>query len=83
MNRKKNPFTIASTTKPKQLIARNQQIDEIIDSFSADTPCTPLYILTGIAGSGKTTLMTSVCDEFRKNKDWVVMSFFIICRRSI
>ena len=74
MDRRKNPFTIAFGTKPKQLIARYQQMDEIIDSFSADTPSVPLYMLTGVRGSGKTTLMAAVSDEFRKNNDWVVMS---------
>lgn len=77
MDRRKNPFTIAFGTRPKQLIARYQQMDEIIDSFSADTPSVPLYMLTGVRGSGKTTLMATVCDEFRKNKDWVVMSLNI------
>lgn len=74
MDRKKNPFTIAFGTKPKQLIARYQQMDEIIDSFSGETPSVPLYMLTGVRGSGKTTLMAAVSDEFRRNKDWVVLS---------
>ena len=44
-------------------------MDEIIDSFTADTPNVPLYMLTGVRGSGKTTFMAAVSEELRKNKD--------------
>lgn len=75
MDRRKNPFTVEFGTKPKQYILRYQQMDEIIDSFTADTPNVPLYMLTGVRGSGKTTLMAAVCEELRKNKDWIVINF--------
>lgn len=77
MDRKRNPFTVAFGTKPRQFISRYQQMDEIIDTFTADTPNVPLYMLTGVRGSGKTTLMSAVADDFRKNKDWIVIGLNI------
>ncbi len=68
MDRSKNPFAVAFKTRPKQYISRYQQMDEIIDSFTADTPNVPLYMLTGVRGSGKTTLMAAVSEELIKNK---------------
>lgn len=77
MDRKSNPFTVAFGTKPKQFISRYQQMDEIIDTFSADTPSVPLYMLTGVRGSGKTTLMSAVSEYFRKSKEWIVIGLNI------
>ena len=48
MDRRKKSFTVAFGTRPKQYISRYQQIDEIINSFTTDTPNVPLYMLIKI-----------------------------------
>ena len=80
MDRSKNPFAVAFKTKPKQYISQYQQMDEIIDSFTANTPNVPLYMLTGVRGSGKTTLMVAVSEELRKNKNWLVIGLNVNSR---
>ncbi len=77
MEKKNNPFTVAFGIKPKQFISRYQQMDEIVDVFNSESPNTSLYMLTGVRGSGKTTLMTAAKEELRKNNDWICISLNI------
>ncbi len=73
MDKRKNPFTVAFGIKPKQFISRYQQMDEIIDTFNSENPSSPVYMLSGIRGSGKTVMMASVAEEFRKDSSWLVI----------
>ncbi len=73
MDRKKNPFTLAFGMKPKQFVPRYQQMDEIVDTFNSEYPSSTVYMLSGVRGSGKTVMMTSIAEELRENKEWIVI----------
>ncbi|MCQ2362301.1 MAG: ATP-binding protein [Acidaminococcaceae bacterium] len=69
----KNPFSLTFGKQPQSLIGRDRQIDEIVDSFSAPLPDYQVCMLTGVRGVGKTVFLTSVANELRQNKDWLVL----------
>ena len=60
--------------EPKEYITRNQQIDKVISTFSAESPSNHTYMLAGVRGAGKTVMMTSITDFFDKKKDWIVIN---------
>ena len=68
-----NPFSIMFGKEPSQMISRITQSDLIINSFSQENPSTQIFMITGVRGSGKTVLMTSIAKKFEKEKDWVVV----------
>ena len=68
-----NPFTIVFGRKPTEMIERFPQRHEILDNFTSPNANQQLYMITGIRGSGKTVLMTSVSDTLRQEKDWIVI----------
>lgn len=61
-----NPFTLSFGQKPLQYISRIAQTNQIIDNFKAEHPSTPIYMITGVRGSGKTVMMTSIANEIKK-----------------
>ncbi|MBR4514006.1 MAG: ATP-binding protein [Lachnospiraceae bacterium] len=69
-----NPFTLSFGEEPSQYISRHQQINEIIDSFSGDTPTAHVYMISGVRGSGKTVMLADISDSFSQKKDWIVIS---------
>ena len=73
MDKKKNPFTVAFGMKPKQFISRYQQIDEIIDTFNSEEPSSPVYMLSGVRGSGKTVMISYIAEQLREDDDWIVV----------
>ena len=68
-----NPFTISFGKKPLQYISRISQTNEIIDNFIAKEPSNQIYMLTGVRGSGKTVMMTSISQEIKKDDSWIVV----------
>ena len=64
-----NPFTITFGRRPAEMIERLPQRHEIIENFTSENANQQLYMITGVRGSGKTVLMTSVADLLRKEKD--------------
>lgn len=68
-----NPFTLSFGKKPLQYISRIAQTNEIIDNFSAEMPSNQIYMLTGVRGAGKTVMMTSISNEIKKEKNWIVI----------
>ena len=68
-----NPFTIVFGRKPTEMIERFLQRHEILDNFTSPNANQQLYMITGIRGSGKTVLMTSVSDTLQQEKDWIVI----------
>ena len=68
-----NPFTISFGKKPLQYISRISQTNEIIDNFTAKEPSNQIYMLTGVRGSGKTVMMTSISQEIKKDDSWFVV----------
>ncbi len=68
-----NPFTIMFGKNPNLVIDRPIPKSEIIDAFSQEKINQQIYLITSIRGSGKTVLMTQVCDYFRDNEKWIVI----------
>lgn len=68
-----NPFTLSFGKKPIQYISRITQTSEIIDQFKAETPSNQIYMITGVRGSGKTVMMTSIGGEMKKDPGWIVV----------
>lgn len=68
-----NPFTIAFGREPNNLIKRQKQIERIKEVFLSENPMTYSYLITGIRGSGKTVLLSCLCDEFKDFDDWIVV----------
>ena len=53
-----NPFTLTFGRSPLESVDRPVQINEIIETFTADTINQQMFIITGVRGSGKTVMMT-------------------------
>ena len=68
-----NPFTLSFGKKPTQFISRITQTNEIMENFQASDPSNQIYMLTGVRGSGKTVLMTTIANSLRTEADWVVL----------
>ena len=66
-----NPFTLSFGKKPMQFISRLTQTGEIIDTFQSETPSNQIYMLTGVRGSGKTVMMTTISSELSSDKSWI------------
>ncbi len=71
--KKNNPFTLTFGKQPNEYINRYENTDMILSTFEAENPISQAYLIEGIRGSGKTVLMTSITNELRKNKDWIVI----------
>lgn len=48
-----NPFSLTFGIEPKNYIDRIIEKDQIICSFSSESPSNYVYLLTGVRGSGK------------------------------
>lgn len=70
---KTNPFTLSFGMEPTQYIARFSQSDEILGSFNSDNPPTYTYMITGVRGSGKTVMLSSLSERFSEDENWVVL----------
>lgn len=69
----KNPFTLSFGQQPMQYISRINQTEEIIETFTDEKPSSQVYMITGIRGSGKTVMMTSIAKELEQDKDWITV----------
>ncbi len=69
-----NPYSLNFGAIPSRLISREQQISEIVDIFSSDTPSSNAFIITGVRGSGKTVTMSTIVSRFKDKKDWITVS---------
>lgn len=67
-----NPFTLTFGKTPTNYIDRLKDSQTIIESFTQDPASEQVYIITGLRGSGKTVLLTSITKEFLDREDWVV-----------
>ena len=69
-----NPFTLSFGKKPAQFISRITQTNEIVENFRADVPSNQIYMLTGVRGSGKTVMMTTVSNIIAEDNNWITQS---------
>lgn len=65
-----NPFTLTFGKQPNTYVFRHENIDTIIGNFTSDNPISQTYLISGIRGSGKTVLMTSVANELAED-GWI------------
>ena len=66
-----NPFTLTFGRQPSTSITRLEDINQIARSFSSENPICQTYLISGLRGSGKTVLMTSVVKELQKSGSWI------------
>jgi phage host-nuclease inhibitor protein Gam len=67
-----NPFSLTFGRKPNQYISRYDNMLEIINAFTSENAICQTYLISGIRGSGKTVLMTSVAKELAATGEWYV-----------
>lgn len=68
-----NPFSTTFGIEPGNYIRRNLESEKIIDDFSSETPSNYVYLITGLRGSGKTVLLSSISNHFEKSEKWIVV----------
>jgi len=71
--KKDNPFTLTFGKQPNRYISRYENMNDIISMFEAQNPISQTYLISGIRGSGKTVLMTSVANQLRQEDEWIVV----------
>ena len=69
-----NPFTLSFGMEPLQYISRFSQTDEIVSTFTSESPSTMVYMISGVRGSGKTVMLSSLSEHFEKEKTWIVVN---------
>ena len=68
-----NPFSITFGIEPSNYIKRIKESDKIISEFESEKPSNYVYIITGLRGSGKTVLLSSISNHFINENDWIVV----------
>ena len=68
-----NPFTLSFGKKPLQYISRISQTNQILETFCSDVPSNQIFMITGVCGSGKTVMMTSIANELKQDDSWIVI----------
>lgn len=68
-----NPFTLDFGIKPEQFISRISQTREIISTFDDADPSRHIFMITGVRGSGKTVLLSSISASMAEKKNWYVI----------
>lgn len=71
---KGNPFTLQFGIEPNQFINRLSPTEHILNTFQAETPSTSLFLISGIRGSGKTVLLTTIADTLNKKDNWITIN---------
>lgn len=68
-----NPFTLSFGNKPFEYISRNLEKDQLIDEINSNNPVSHCFVISGVRGSGKTVLLSSIYKEMEKDKDWITI----------
>lgn len=68
-----NPFTLSFGNKPFEYVSREKDKEEIIDKFKKEPPLSHCFVITGVRGSGKTVMLTSVSKSIQLEKDWLLI----------
>ncbi len=55
------------------LIKRNNETEKIISDFTSENISNYVYIITGLRGSGKTVLMSTIANALKEDDNWVVV----------
>ena len=73
----KNPFSITFGKEPVEEIDRENIIEEILSDFTAESPSQQVVLLTGVRGSGKTSLTARLMKTVGQMKDWLVTDLIV------
>lgn len=68
-----NPFSLTFGKIPVEAISQPLKKNQILEAFDSNFATQQVYMITGVRGSGKTVLMTEVCEYYRNNGDWIVL----------
>lgn len=68
-----NPFSLTFGKMPIETISQPLKQNQIFEAFNSEYAAQQVYMITGVRGSGKTVLMTEVCEYYRNRNDWVVI----------
>ncbi len=71
---KNNPFCLSFGREPDRFVERSDAQTNICDVIESDSPASNSFLVIGVRGSGKTVLMASIANKYRKDDDWVVIS---------
>lgn len=66
-----NPFSIMFGKEPPRMISRISQSDQVIRTFTQETPVSQIFMITGVRGAGKTVFMTSIAKKLKSDSKWV------------
>ena len=66
-----NPFSLSFGRQPTTSVNRLEDLNEITSAFCANNPVYQTYLISGLRGSGKTVLMTTVVKELVKTGNWI------------
>lgn len=70
---KKNPFTISFGRLPAEYIARSEQVEKVITTFTQPPVTDQIFVITGIRGTGKTVLFSDITNRLNQMDDWIVI----------
>ena len=73
----KNPFSITFGKEPIEGIDRENIIEEILSYFTAENPSQQVVLLTGVRGSGKSSLTARLMKTVEQMKDWIVADLIV------
>ena len=73
METKNQTFSLDFGREPKEMIPRAKMFNDLIESFTAETPGSHAMLITGVRGSGKTVFMTTVKNRLKEEPDWIVV----------
>jgi predicted ATPase len=68
-----NPFTLSFGREPREYIKRSVEYGEIVEDFSQENPTSNIYIISGVRGSGKTVLLSSLYKYFNEDDGFVAV----------
>ena len=71
--KKDNPFTLTFGIEPSEYIARYENTETIISTFTANHPVSQTYMIEGVRGTGKTVMMTRITKEIKEDPNWIVV----------
>ena len=69
----KNPFTVSFGRPPVEYVSRAQNHDRVMKTFTEMPVTDQIYIISGLRGTGKTVLFSSLIKDFRRLDDWIVI----------
>lgn len=68
-----NPFSLSFGNKPYEYVDRENDKQEMISKLCSIPPMAHCFIITGVRGSGKTVMLTSISKHFQEESNWIVI----------